>query len=48
MSLVSPALAGRFFTASVTWEVPENFLTCDPEENNGALLTLYGHLDCAV
>ena len=27
-SLVSPALAGRFFTTSTTWEAP-NWLYCD-------------------
>ena len=31
-----------------TRETPENFLTCDPEENNGTFLTIYGRLDCAV
>ena len=31
-----------------TRETPEHFLKCDPEENNGALLTLYGHLDCSL
>ena len=25
MSLVSPALAGRFFTTSATWEAPYNY-----------------------
>ena len=30
MSLMSPALAGRFFTTSTTWEVPDTpGLTCD-------------------
>ena len=28
VSLMSPAVAGEFFTTSITWEVPVTFHTC--------------------
>ena len=48
MSLTSPALAGRFFTTSVTWEALRAFESKNESEVSQSCPTLFNPMDCSL